>query len=223
MTNKNKTKNNGNNIKRTRIIFWTCLVIILLPFVVLGVILFSSSLDTHHPVLGNRYKNDLDPEITDSQIETIKSNVSNIEGVENVDIEMPTATLRIYADINDDANSDTAYQKADEIYNTLSQTLDPNTYFTKTDSKKMYDLEIHVYTVKERTNAEGENFVYVIKTKTSSMSEPQSQLMSSARDEALAQSLRDDVEQRKAEAAAAENTSTETSGTTDTTEATTQE
>ena len=69
---------------------------------------------------------------------------------------------------------------------------------------KMYDMEIHVYTLPERTDTEGENFVYVIDTKTSNMAEPEKQTVSKAKDPAVAEQLRQDVIDRLAAEEAAE-------------------
>lgn len=58
----NKTKETARSLKkkkkthRTGILFTICLILVLAPFVVLGWILFSSSMDTGTPVLGNRLK-----------------------------------------------------------------------------------------------------------------------------------------------------------------------
>ena len=197
-----KFKPKKRRSSRTALVFWICLILVLAPAVILGWILFSSSMNTHKPVLGNRYEGDLNPAIKSDQISQIKTKTEGIEGVQSVDIEMATATLRVYADIADDATSDTATATADSIYKAVSEVLDPTVYFKKTDSEKMYDLEIHVYTTPERTGASGENFVYVIETKTSSMDAPEAQVVSTAKDPTLAQQLRDDVAARAAEDAA---------------------
>lgn len=197
---------------RTVLVFWICLVLLLAPVVVLGWILFSSSMNTHTPVIGNRYEGDLDPAITKTQLEQVKTAATAVEGVKDVDIEMATATLRVYANVAPESTAETETATADAIYKAVSGILDPTVYFTKTDTKKMYDMEIHVYNEAERTNQEGDNFVYVIETKTSSMSAPAAQVVSTAKDPTLAQQLRDDVTARLAEEAA--NSATSGTGTT---------
>lgn len=209
----NKKKETARQIKKKRkthstgIIFTVCLILVLAPFVVMGWILFSSSMDTGTPVLGNRYEGDLDPAITKSQLSEVESAVKALGNQDDAFVTMKTATLRVYVDIADDASEETANAKADEVYNTVASILDPAVYFTKTDSKKMYDMEIHVYTIPERTDAEGENFVYVIDTKTSNMSEPAKQTVSVAKDQAVADKLRQDVLDRQAAAEAEANNS----------------
>jgi copper chaperone CopZ len=197
----NKFKPKKRRSSRTAMIFWICLVLVAAPLIILGWILFSSAMNTHKPVLGDRYKDDLNPAIKSEQMKEVKTKSEGVEGVQSVDVEMATATLRVYVDVADDATAETATATADSVYKAVAEVLDPSVYFTKTDSEKMYDLEIHVYTEAERKNTEGENFVYVIETKTSSMDAPASEIVSTAKDAALAQQLRDDVTARKAAAA----------------------
>jgi hypothetical protein len=205
MSDRRKTNSRGVTYRpkkkthKTAILFWICLILVIAPFAVLGWILFSSSLDTNTPVIGNRYEGDLDPAITKDQMSQVESAVKGTAGVENSEVDMQTATLRIYADIADTATADDANMMADSLYSAVSNILNPDTYFTKTNDKKMYDLEIHVFTKPEREETEGENFVYVIDTKTSSMSEPKKQLVSEPLNAEVAQSLRDAVTARKAE------------------------
>lgn len=195
-------KKKKRNLHPTGFLFTICLILVIAPFAVLGWILFSSSMDTSHPVLGNRYEGDLDPAITKSQMSQVEKAVKAVDGVDDSFVTMKTATLRVYADVADDANADTCNATADAIYNAVSGVLDPAVYFTKTDKEKMYDLEIHVYTEPERTGKDGENFVYVIDTKNSGMKDPQKQTVSTAKNQQIADQLRQDVETRKAEEAA---------------------
>lgn len=180
----------------TAVIFWLCLILLLAPFCVLGWILFSSSMDSNAPVLGNRYKDDLNPSITAAQLEEVEKIVREVPEVQNVDIQMQTATLRIYADVKDDADGIFCTLKSEEIYNKIKPVLDPNVYFTQHDGMKMYDLEVHVYN--RDTDMDADDFVYVIRVKNSSMSEAKPQVVSSPRDKALAEKLRKDVEERLA-------------------------
>ena len=142
--------------------------------------------------MGNRYDGDLDPAITRSMLEQVESTVKNVPGIEKAFTSMPTATLRVYADIADDANAEAASAKANEIYAAVASVLDPNVYFTQTDTKKMYDLEIHVYNFNKEPETRNytdivadpkeDGYVYVIETKTSGMSEPRLDLVSAPKD-----------------------------------------
>ena len=194
MARKVKTKKNRHF---TGLLFWICLILLSAPFVVLGWILFSSRMDTGAPVIGNRYDGDLDPAITRAQLEEVATAVKGVGGIEDSDVELATATLRVYADIADASNAEEATNKANELYSVVSTILNPEIYFSQTDDKKMYDMEIHVYNLAE--NREAENFVYVIETKTSSMPSPQAQLVSEPKNPELAEALRHDVRMRAGE------------------------
>ena len=186
----------------TGFIFWLCVLLIAAPIGLMGWILYSSQKDSGAPVLGNRYEGDLDPAITKNQLEEIEQSIAAMEGVEKSFVRMPTATLRVYLDIADDAGADTAYAKASEAYGVVTSILDPAVYFTQSEGKKMYDMEIHVYNLDE--DREADNFVYVIETKNSKMEGPKAQLVSEPLDAELAQELRDAVARREEAARQAE-------------------
>lgn len=195
MTVKNRKKKKSGHGNRTAIIFWVSLLLLLVPASILGWVLISSWLDTGAPVLGDRYKDDLDPAITKSALSSVESGAKGVSGVDKAKVELATATLRVYADIDDNADADTAKSIAGNVYGSVTSILDPAVYFTQHDGKKMYDLEVHVYNRTERK--EGESFVYVISTKTSSMAEPVTQLVSEPVNAELAQQLRDAAEAAK--------------------------
>ena len=204
--NKETKIRKSHRSRRTIAVFWICLILVITPIAILGWMLVSSAMDTHKPVLGNRYEGDLDPAITREQIDTINTSVAAIDGVEAEFSNMATATLRIYAKVANTATKEDATAMAQNIYSTVTTTLDPTVYFAQADGKKMYDLEIHVYNMSAEEDRTADTFVYVIGTKTSNMTDPQYQTVSEARYPELAQQLRDDVAARiaaeEAEAAA---------------------
>ena len=175
------------------VVFWVALVLFLIPFLVLGYFIVSAALDTGKPVLGERYKDDHDPAITKSDISSVESAVKGISGVEKADVNLATGTLRVYADISDSANAETAQSTANQIFSAVTSVLNQGTYFTQNNGMKMYDLEIHVY---NQDKDEENNFVYVIETLTSSMEQPVVQLVSEPIDAELAENLRQAVENR---------------------------
>ena len=190
-----KAAGKKRNLHTTGFIFWICLILIAAPIAVLGWILLSSYMDTGTPVLGNRYEGDLDPAITKDQMTEVENAVKALESVENSSVNMVTATMRVYVDVPDDWGIDAVKGKADEVYNTVASVLDPAVYFTQADGKKMYDLEVHVYNL--AADRDSDAFVYVIRNKTSSMSEPISSVVSEPLDAELAQRLRDEAEARR--------------------------
>ena len=181
--------------RRVKRIFWICLLLVLVPMLAFGWILLSAKIDGGSPIIGNRYDNDLNPAITKQDLQNVAKATEEISGVKDAEVHLATGTLRVYADIADDANADTAYATADQVYAAVTGILDPSVYFSQHDGMKMYDLEVHVYNYVPKDSYD-EAFVYVIRTKTSSMDVPISQLVSEPIDAALAQELRDDVERR---------------------------
>ncbi len=185
-----------NRSKITVVLFWLCLFLVIAPIAVFGYILVSSAMDTGTPIFGDRYKGDLDPAITEAQMEEIKTGTAAIEGVDSAELTMASATLRVYADITDDADADKAKELANTVYEYVTSVLDPNTYFSQYDGKKMYDLEVHVFNTRDY---ESETFVYVIKNLNSSMTEgPHTQLVSEPLYPELAERLRKETEERQA-------------------------
>lgn len=189
-----KNRKSKKKSNRTAKIFWICIILLILPFAVLGWVLVSAALDTGSPILGDRYKGDLDPAITKSDLASVKSAAEGVSGVDKVEVNLATATLRVYADVADDANADAEKTVATDLYNAVTGVLSADTYFTQNDGKKMYDLEIHVYNLDKDRDSDA--FAYVVETKTSSMAAPIQQVLSEPIDAELAQQLRDAVTAR---------------------------
>ena len=192
---KKKVAKKKRNLHTTGFIFWICLILIIAPLAILGWILMSSYMDSGTPVLGNRYEGDLDPAITKDQMKEVETAIEALSDIEDYSVQMVTATMRVYVDIPDSWNVDQAKEKSKEVYKTVQSILDTDVYFTQHDGKKMYDLEVHVYNLTE--NRDSDEFVYVIRNKTSSMPKSRVAVVSEPRDAALAEQLRKDVEERK--------------------------
>ena len=60
-------KNRKHGLKLVHIVFTVCLILILAPAIYFGWMLASTYMDSHSPVLGSRYENDLNPAITKDQ------------------------------------------------------------------------------------------------------------------------------------------------------------
>ena len=192
MATKKTAKRAKRKVSKAKIVLLVGIAIILIPCLIFGWILLSAYLKTGTPIVGNRYENDLNPQITSEQLKQVESNVKGINGVENCNVELTTATMRVYADVNDSYGDDQVTEVANQVYNTVNNTLSVGTYFTRNETEKMYDLEIHVYNLDKNRDQGG--FSDVILNKNSNMEEPRTQVVSKALDEELAQRLRDDVE-----------------------------
>lgn len=188
-----KTKKKSNKkLDASTIIIIVGLIIIMIPFLVLGYILLSDSMKTGSPITGDRFINDLDPAITENDLSSISAAIKNIDGVENVECVLKTATLRVYVDVDDNKTSEEIQTMAEEIYKAVTDECDEATYFSQNGTKKMYDLEVHVYNLKE--NRDSDDFIYVIVNKNSSMEKMVIQVVSEPKDPDLAKELLDELE-----------------------------
>lgn len=192
MENMKKTKpvNNTGATKQKKklskggIVLLVGIIVILIPLLIFGGILLSAALETGKPVEGSRFTNDLNPAISSSQTTSLESSIKAISGVEDCEIVLKSAQYRINVDATDSLSDSQVKELAVNVYNTVNSTLPVSTYFTATDSMKMYDLAVNVYTQLE------EPHIYYLLTKNSNMSEYSLQCVSSAVDEDLASELR---------------------------------
>ena len=183
--------------RRQNPVFWIALVLFAAPFLILGWFLLSAALDRGSPILGDRYKDDLNPAITKADLTNITEEARKVSGVKSANTQLATGTLRVYANIADDADEEQANATADQLYSVVTGILEPSVYFSQHDNEKMYDLEIHVYNRQDPSQQDEDSFVYVINTKTSSMDAPEKQTVSKPVNADLAQQLRQAVEDRK--------------------------
>lgn len=155
--------------------------------VVLAYILISSIEKTGEPVIGNRFDDELDPAITSEQVTKVKE-LLNFEQVENVEVNLKAATLRITMNVKDDTSEESIKNILNESYNKVNETLPVETYFTNKENVKMYDLEIHVYNViPDETTTISQ--IHYVRTKTGGAETYTDNVDSRAKDENLANTL----------------------------------
>ena len=188
---KHKTKKND----KSTMILIVGLVLIAIPCAILGWILISASMDTGKPINGDRFKGDLDPAITKDQLSEIESRIKGENQVEKVTVELTTATLRVYVDTVDSISDEEASALSETAYNDVTAVLNEGTYFTASNGKKMYDLEVHVYNNVDKSGSE--DYVYVIRAKNSSMDQAATQIVSKPLDADLAQQLREELAEKR--------------------------
>lgn len=150
------------------------IVIIAIPCLIFGGIILSSAFNTGTPIFGDRYAGDLDPAITSDNMEKIKSEVSSIAGVEKVEVVLPSGQLRVNIDTSDDLSKEEIEAIANEAYEKVKGVLPIETYFTSTETKKMYDLAINVYNV----ISDDDNMIYYELTKNAMSEKETLQLVS---------------------------------------------
>ena len=147
----------------------------MIPLGVFGSVLLHSWITNNNPVIGDRFANDLDPAITNDNMNSIKSQISSISGVEKVDIVMTTSQMRVNIDTADNLSQEQISNIAQDAYQKVNGVTPVATYFTSTNEKKMYDLAINVYNyIKE----DDETMIYVLLTKNSKMEKPETQVVS---------------------------------------------
>ncbi len=183
----NKTVKTKKKMSKGGIVLLVSSLIILVPCLIFGGILLKSALETGKPVVGSRFDNDLEPAITSSNTSSLTTTIKAISGVEDCEIVLTSAQYRVNVNAQDSLSSSEIEALAKKVYDAVNNELPISTYFTATDSKKMYDLSINVYNyVKE----DDDNMIYYILTKNSKMSEYSIQCVSEPVDEELAEELR---------------------------------
>ena len=188
---KSRNTKEKKRLSKGAIVLIVGLVIIAIPVLIFGIIILSAALQTGHPVLGSRFDNDLKPSISASQTRTVESSVAALGDVEKCYVVMESAQYRVNVDTSDSLTSEQIRNLVIDIYNTVNETLPVGTYFTATDTMKMYDLSINVYNFVDEDN---ENMVYYILTKNSKMDNYSLQCVSEPVDEDLAKELRGELE-----------------------------
>lgn len=154
-------------VKQGHKLVWLTLIIILIPVVIIGYILLVSARESDQPVIGNRFgANDLNPKITQEQVNGIQNELMNIAGVESASANLKSATLRVHLNMVDDAGDDVLTDAANQAWNVVANWLPTETYFTNTADGKNYDLEIDAYNYLVDDSHPYENWHFVKLTKT---------------------------------------------------------
>ena len=198
-----KTKKPKKKLSKSAIVLISGLVIIAIPCLILGGILIYSAINTGTPILGERFAGDLDPAITDENLATIKANVEALEGVEAVEVTLPTGQLRVNIDTNDDMSKEDMKALVETAYEKVIETLPVDTYFTSSESRRMYDLSINVYNSLD----DDENLIYYELTKNAMMEKPSTQLVSEPLDPELVDALNEAQNPQSEEKSDAQNES----------------
>lgn len=164
------------------------IAIIAVPVLIFAVILLVASFKSGTVIVGKRYRNDLNPSIQNAQIEEVKSSISSLSNVDNVEINLKTSQFRVLIDATDSISDDDAKSLCKSAYDKVNSVLPISTYFTKdSQGQKMYDLEITVY---NNSSASDENLIIYTIVKNSTMTEYEVNNPSTAKDPELVEELR---------------------------------
>ena len=165
-------------------------IIILIPCVIVGFVLLTSMGNQNQPVEGNRFsKTDLQPEISKSQLSQLEQDLTAVSGIEEVTVNLKSATLRIQLNLVDSATEQDAQAAVEQGFKIVTQLLPVDEYFTNTDDAKMYDLEIDGFNFIVEEGQSHSGFAYVKLTKTGAGSKV-IDVMSSPKNPELADQVR---------------------------------
>ena len=163
------------------------ITIIAVPTIVFVIILLVASAKSNTVVVGTRYRNDLDPAITEGEIGNLKDQVVTMTNVEDLEINLMTSQLRILVDAKDTIKEEDAEKLCKDIYDKVNTILPIKKYFTKDNQgQKMYDLEI---TVVNDPNKESNLIIYSL-VKNSTMENYEVSCISKPKDPELVEELK---------------------------------
>ncbi len=141
---------------------WLGIIIVLVPCIILGVVLMNSLENSREPVVADRFKNELNPAITETDLASIRSNL-NYDNIDNLEVNLISATLRVMINTSDDMAEGDLLWILNDAADKIAAVLPIETYFTNSAATKMYDLEIHVYNTTKGSEALPQ--IYYVKTK----------------------------------------------------------
>lgn len=179
-------KNTGK--KKPHIVLVLVILVLLVPVLILGAVVLSSLEDSSKPVVGHRYENELDPAITEENIQALE-NALVFEGVDAVQVNFKTARVAILIDAADDASAAKIESLINQAYAKVNEILPIDTYFTnkvidKENYTKMYDLQIDGYNI-----LSGEGQIHYVLTKTGASDGPKTEIVSSPKNESVSNSV----------------------------------
>ena len=134
-------------LKNSTVILFIGILLLLIPALVFGGIILTAYVSNFNPVIASRYAGDLNPKILDDQLKDIESKTKALPGVEKCEVVLKTSQLRINVDTDDTLDKESIEKLLDDIYNIVDNTISIDTYFTASESRKMYDLSIDVYNI----------------------------------------------------------------------------
>ena len=189
---KKETKKNAG--KQSHILVWIAAAVILIPTILVGVVVMTSTENSGTPVVGSRFsETDLNPAITDDQITQIEAAMKELDYAESVEVNLKSATLRINIDLDDivdEVDEELVEKLASQAYDKVDAILPVETYFTQQSDAKMYDLSINVYNYSSFDEEHTEDdWIYVCLTKTTASEKSVVDVLSVPRDEETAEAV----------------------------------
>lgn len=127
----------------SNIVFALGVAFIVIPALVIGIILLQSSLQTGTVITGNRFNNDLQPEITEELLGLTETAINTQTNVKVEEMNLKAATLRITLVIPASLDEESKVAVVQATIDKVNSVIPFTEYFTATDTKKMYDLELN--------------------------------------------------------------------------------
>jgi len=190
MTNKTKSRQSKSAIHWPTVVLIIGLVILLIPTVAIGLVFLDAFESTGSTLDGNRFTTERQNELAQEQITNIKVNIEQLSYVEEVEVSLNSATLRINASISETVDKTQIEDTANEMMERVFSVASEQEYFTMSGSYKQYDLEIHAF---NSLAIDQENFIYFIAHKNSVMDQPMIQLVSDPKNQEFVNTLYDEL------------------------------
>lgn len=153
-------------------------ILIAIPLFILGRVVYESYMEAGEPIMGERYDN-LPNKISADQVNSVQEAVSTMPNIEKASANLQSGTLKIQIDVRDDMTLEELGALQVEVYNKVASLLPIETYFTRTDTVKNYDLEMSFYNNPETFE------LHSIYVKNATMSEPKVNVVSTPLNPAL--------------------------------------
>ena len=167
-------------------------ILIATPCLILMYIFIGSRESSSTPVEGTRFKNALDPKITEEDLKALESSLK-FDNAEAIEINLKSATLRININAKDDLSQKAIKKLITDTYKKVDEKLPVKTYFTNKENGdnvvKMYDLEISAYNYIPEKEEDKKGQIHLSRVKNSSAEKPVDDVLSSPRDKQSAEEI----------------------------------
>lgn len=178
--------------KKHNYLLWVTVLIIAIPCLILLYIFIGSRENSRTPVEGSRFKNALDPKITEEDLQALKTTLT-FDGAEAVEINLKSATLRININTKDDMNQEAIHALMVSAYDKVIEKLPVDTYFTNKKNGenvvKMYDLEISAYNYIPKSDEEKSGQIHLSRVKNAASEHVVDDVLSTAKDKQSAEEI----------------------------------
>ena len=169
-TKKQKKAPSNKGGKYSLLIIFVMVVLIAIPSFLVGSIIYDSYMKTGVPTVGQRFENDLVNKITEDNLKQLESSLGTVDNVESVSVELQSATLKVYVNVEDSFEKEGYPDLTKQVYDQLATILSIEKYFTSNGNVKNYDLEITVF--QNSSKLSKETGPYFVLLKNAPMPEP---------------------------------------------------